>query len=136
MTGCRSITNASERESVRLASRIWNGMRDQATLEKFLDVSPGLFYSARKARVFVEHWSPSGDAYYSDDDVAGFDEFLAQFRYEHRLHQPGAGDPVSPGAKERITRLYESRRGVTLLVELCQSCDQAISPTGHCAGCS
>lgn len=118
-----------------MASRIWNGMRDQATLEKFLDVSPGLFHSARKAGVFVEHWSPSGDAYYSDDDVAGFDEFLVQFRDERRV-QKVAGDPVSPRAKEQVTRQYESPRGVTLRVKLCQSCDQAISPAGHCAGCS
>ena len=110
-----------------MARGLWNDMRDQATLEKFLDVSPGLFRLAREARVLVSHWSPSGEAYYTDEDVAGFDEFLAQMREERRSR---------PRGEDQASGTYVSPRGVTLRVVLCHSCDQAIASTGHCRGCS
>lgn len=110
-------------------------MRDQPTLEKFLNISPGLFQRAREAGVLVPTWSPSNEAYYADEDVAAFDDFLAEWRRERRrkapssIQSPAPAPPVSPEPPRR----FESPRGNTVRVMLCESCDRAISASGQCA---
>ena len=121
-----------------MARGIWRGMRNQEAVMRFCSADAGLVMAARNAGILRTHWSPSGDAYFDDEDVQRFVEFLDSLRAQRRTvrstpNQPG---PEKPTASRPSKVVYQDTRGHTVDLWLCESCDRAIDRSGRCLGCS